>query len=345
MKRALVVCPGRGSYDRAGLGQLKDRSPAAREVVERCDAWRASVGEPTVSELDAADRFRTTLHVAGEHASLLTFACSLADLADLDRSRYEIVGVTGNSMGWYTALAAAGALSLDDAIRLVDTMGRYQRGNVLGGQLLYPVTGDDWREDPERVALVDRVLAEARDAGHGAWWSIRLGGHAVLGADAGGLKYLQQHLPPVETSTRSFPLQLPLHSAFHTPLMAATSERAFDELGDLGWQAPEVPLIDGRGFVFRPRWADPAALHDYTLGHQVVRPYDFTAAVTAALHHTAPDVVIVLGPGNSLGGPLARVLVQSHWADVRTREAWSERQAADPLLLSFGVAPQRRMLV
>lgn len=345
MKRALVVCPGRGSYDRAALGQLQGRSPAARAVIEACDAWRASVGEPTVSELDAADRYRTTLHVAGEHASLLTFACSLADLVDLARDRYEIVGVTGNSMGWYTALAAAGALPLEDAIRLVDTMGRYQRGNVLGGQLLYPVTGDDWREDPQQVALVDQALADARDAGHGAWWSIRLGGHAVLGADAGGLRFLQSRLPPVETSTRSFPLQLPLHSAFHTPLMAATSERAFAELGDLAWRAPDVPLVDGRGFVFRPGWADPAALRDYTLGHQVVRPYDFTAAVTAALHHTAPDVVLVLGPGNSLGGPTARVLVQAAWGDLRTREAFGARQATDPTLLSFGVAPQRRALV
>lgn len=345
MKRALVVCPGRGSYDRASLGQLQDRSPAAREIIERCDAWRASVGEPTVSELDAAERYRTTQHVAGEHASLLTFACSLADFAEIDRSRYEIVGVTGNSMGWYTALAAAGALSMDDAIRLVDTMGRYQRRNVLGGQLLYPVTDEDWREDPERIARVDQALEEARAEGHGAWWSIRLGGHAVLGADATGLRFLQSRLPPIETSTRTFPLQLPLHSAFHTPLMQATSERAFVELGDLGFRAPEVPLVDGRGFVFRPRWADPRELRDYTLGHQVVLPYDFTTGLTAALHHVAPDVVIVLGPGNSLGGPVARILVQAAWRDVRTREAWSTWQADDPLLLSFGVAPQRRMLV
>lgn len=345
MKRALIVLPGRGSYDRSGLGQLQDRSEAARGVVERCDAFRAAVGEPTVSELDAAERFKTTLHVAGEHASILTFACSLADLADLDRSRYEIVGVTGNSMGFYTALAAAGALSLDHAIQLVDTMGRYQRGNVLGGQVLYPVTGDDWQEDPERIAAVEETLAAARRAGHGAWWSIRLGGHAVLGADSEGVRFLLANLPKIETSTRSFPLQLPLHSAFHTPIMQAASERALVELDALGWRAPDVPLIDGRGFTFRPRWTSPEALRDYTLGHQVVEAYDFTVGVRAAMHHTAPDVVIVLGPGNSLGGPLARIVVQDGWSGLRTKEALSARQDQDPILLSFGVPAQRRILL
>lgn len=344
MKRALIVCPGRGSYDRGGLGQLQDRSPAAAQVIARCDAWREQVGEPTVTALDGAEQYRSSLHVAGEHASLLTFACSLADLAELNRDRFQIVGVTGNSMGFYTALAASGALPLDDAIRLVDTMGRYQRRNVLGGQILYPLTDETWREDPERLEVVERALAEAQAAGHGAWWSIRLGGHAVLGGDPDGVRWLLAHLPPVETGTRRFPIQLPLHSAFHTPLMAPASERAFAELGDLGWRPPEVPLIDGRGFVFRPRWADPAALRDYTLGHQVVEPYDFTSGVRAALRHLAPDVVVVLGPGNSLGGPIARILVQEGWSGMRAPGDLEARQAEDPVLLSFGLRPQRARL-
>lgn len=344
MKRALIVCPGRGSYERTSLGQLQDRSEAARAIVARCDAYRSSVGEPTITEIDAADRYRTPLHVAGEHASLLTFACSLADMADLSQA-YDVVAVTGNSMGFYTALAASGALSLDDAIRLVDTMGRYQRGNVIGGQLLYPVAGSNWLEDPDLVASVDEAVARVRAEGHGAWWSIRLGGHAVLGADASGIKALIAALPTIQTGAHTFPLQLPLHSAFHTPLMAATSARATRDLDGLGWRAPTAPLIDGRGFVFRPRWADPQALAEYTLGHQVVEAYDFTLGVVTALQHVAPDVVVALGPGNPLGGPLARILVQCGWAGLRTRAQFEARQASDPVLLSFGLSPQRRLLV
>lgn len=342
--RALIVCPGRGSYERTSLGSLKNRSDAANLVLDACDAHRTRAGRPPVRELDAADAYKSSLHVAGEHASLLTFACGMADLAELSE-RFRVVGVLGNSMGFYTALAASGALPLADAVALVDTMGVYQEGNVLGGQVLHPISDEEWRADPARRAGVDEVLASIVAEGHVAEWSIDLGGYAVLGGDAAGVKALLERLPKETRGGRTFPVQLPLHSAFHTSLMQATSARAFDELGGLGWRAPDVPLIDGRGYVFRPRWADPGALRDYTLGHQVVRPFDFTKAVHTALHHCAPDVVVALGPGNALGGPLARTLVAAHWRNVRTRDAFEQAQKSSPILLSFGVPEQRDLLV
>ncbi|MCO4744183.1 MAG: ACP S-malonyltransferase [Proteobacteria bacterium] len=343
MKRALIICPGRGSYDRSSLGQLQQRSPAAHAVIEACDNARASLGRPTLTEIDAAERYSARQHVAGEHASLLTFGCGLADLAELSEA-YEIVGVTGNSMGWYTALAASGALDLGEAIRLVETMGAYQAGNVIGGQLLYPISDEHWQNDPGRHTAVDKAIDEVRAQGHGAWWSIKLGGFAVLGADAEGIRALMKALPAETRGSRTFPLQLPMHSAFHTPLLQATSDRAHADLGDLAVKAPRVPLIDGRGHVFSPWAADLDELLSYTLGHQVVETYDFDAAVLTALHHTGPDVVIVLGPGNSLGGPLARLLVQDGWAGICTREDLDAQQKSSPLLLSFGVTKQRELL-
>jgi acyl transferase domain-containing protein len=344
MSRALIVCPGRGSYDRASLGQLQDRSPEARAIIDACDAHRRAQGRIPLTELDADKRYRTTRHVAGEHASLLTFCCSLADLADLS-TRFEVVGVTGNSMGFYTALAASGALSLEDAITLVDTMGDYQVKNVVGGQLLYPVTDSAWNEDPALVGAVDDAIASAEAQGHRAYWSIRLGGYAVLGADKPGIKYLLKVLPKQERGTREFPVQLPLHSAFHTPLLEETSQRALQELRSLRFRAPRLPLIDGRGAVWRPTWADPAKLYAYTLGHQVTETFDFTTAVRTALRASGAQTVIALGPGNSLGGPLARILVSDRWGGVSTRADLDARQKSDPLLLSFGVRLQRRALI
>jgi [acyl-carrier-protein] S-malonyltransferase len=343
-KRALVICPGRGSYDRKAMGQLQNRSPQAQAIIETCDQFRQAAGRPTVSDLDAAERYQTTRHVAGEHASLLTFACSMADFAEINREKYDIVGVMGNSMGFYTALAASEALSLSDGIRLVDTMGAYQEKNVIGGQVLTPVCATDWSEDPDRIAAIDDVLLRLREQGHQAHWSIQLGGFAVLGADSAGVKALLKALPQEERGPRKFPLQLPLHSAFHTPLMTDTSARAFQDLADLRFQAPAVPLVDGRGWVFRPHASAPEDLADYTLGHQVTEPYDFTASLRTALRYLGPEVVILLGPGNSLGGPSARILVWEGWSGWRDRSAFDEAQHEDPFLLSFGVSLQRRLL-
>ena len=72
---------------------------------------------------------------------------------------------------------------------------------------------------------------------------------------------------------------------------------------------------------------------------------DFTTAVRTALRHCGADVVIALGPGNSLGGPLARILVSEGWGGIQDRAALDTRQQSDPLLLSFGVTLQRRALV
>ena len=90
--RALVVCPGRGSYGRAQLGSL----PVGDPIVAALDRFRAGLGRPTLTSLDRAPGYAPELHVAGEHASLLTFACTAVDLAAIDRDRIDIVGVTGN---------------------------------------------------------------------------------------------------------------------------------------------------------------------------------------------------------------------------------------------------------
>ena len=340
-RRALLVCPGRGSYNKACLGQLQDRSPAASVVVDACDAYRAERNLPTVRALDAADRFSAIKHVAGEHASLLTFACSLADAADLG-SRYTTVAVAGNSMGFYTALAASGALSLADAIHLVDTMGRYQTKNVLGGQLLYPLANANWTPNTTYAASIDAAIAASNGE---AFLSISLGSTAVLAGTDAGIRHLQAHLPPVERGSRTFPMKLPLHSAFHTPVMQPTSLRAQEELASLVFQPPIVPLTSGHGHRFQPGWANPEQIANYTLGAQITETYDFTQSIRAALRHTAPDVVIALGPGNALGGPLAAILVQEGWRGLETRADFEAMQATDePVLLSFGVDSQRALL-
>lgn len=345
-RRALIVCPGRGSYSRSTLGYLEDRGAAGRAVVEACDTFRSNAGRPTVTELDRASKFQSKSHVAGEHASLLTFACSLVDLTCLDTSRYQVVGVTGNSMGWYTSLAAADSLALPDAVRLVDTMGAYQAGNQVGGQVIYPVLEEDWSASSTLEADITRVLEEAGAAGHHAYRSIRLGGYAVLGADRSGVKYLLEHLPKLKRGTREFPTQLPLHSAFHTPLLDATSVQAQQDLADLAFQPPSVPLTDGHGFTYRPRCADPSAIAHYTLGPQVREMFDFTLGVRAALRHCAPDLLILLGPGNSLGAPCAQILLQERWRGISSRAELDAAQSShEPAILSFGVAKQRERLV
>ena len=184
--RLFLLCPGRGSYGKAQLGTYQ--GPSA--VLDQLDAFRAGLGRPTLREMDAADRHGARFHVAGENASILTFGATAYDIEALAPNKSEVVAVGGNSMGWYSALYAAGALDLSEAARLIETMGQYQAKNVIGGQVLYPTVDTQWRPDAQLSAAVDAAL-ETEDV----HLSIRLGGTAVLAGTRGATKGLLASLP------------------------------------------------------------------------------------------------------------------------------------------------------
>ena len=327
----VLLCPGRGSYGREQLGTL-----ISTPSVQTADAFRAAAGRPAPSEMDRAPQYSSRLHVAGENASILTAAFTLSDRDQL--GDVEVVAVIGNSMGWYTALAVAGALSLPDGLRLVETMGQYQAGNVIGGQVLYPLCDADWRAAPS--AEVDALL---RDTPH-LYRSILLGGQLVLGGSQTAVATALATLPVRRIGHHDAPMQLPLHSAFHTPLLAETAARAANDLGDLNWRAPAVPLVDGRGAIFRPRSSDPAEIAAYTLGHQVIAPYDFTASVRVALREYAPDAIVLLGPGGNLGGPVAQALIAEGWRGLHSKADFVAAQERAPFVLSMARAEQRALV-
>jgi acyl transferase domain-containing protein len=329
--RAVVACPGRGSYGRAQIGGLRTGAP----IVAALDRFRSALGRPGVSELDRA-AFTPKLHVAGEHASVLTFACTAVDCAAIDRARVDVVGVTGNSMGFYTALHVAGALDLHAAAYLVETLGNYQAENVIGAQLVYPTVDEAWRPDPALVGAVLGALAEP-----GVYLSIRLGGAVVLGVDEGGLERARRVLPPLERAGLTYPLQLPLHSAFHTPLMTGARDRARADLAGLAVRSPAVTLVGGDGTVYRP-WADAQALWAYTIGAQIVEPFDFELAVATALGELGPDAVILPGPGDTLGGAVAQIMIARGWRGLRDRQDFMDAQAGDqPVVLAMSRPEQR----
>ena len=340
-KRVVVVCPGRGTYTKETLGYLKQHGAFVRDFLDDIDERRRALNEPTITELDYADAFQPALHTRGEHASALIYACAYADFMAIDRGRYEIVAVTGNSMGWYLTLAFGGALDRAAAFKVINTMGGMMRDEIVGGQVIYPVCNESWRVSAERWGVVDQAVgrAAARE-GVEIYPSIYLGGYVVLGANKPGVAALLKELPPVE----NYPFQLINHAAFHTPLLRETAERAFRTLPAELFRKPELPLIDGRGAVWQPYSTHVEDLYHYTLGHQVVEPYDFTRAVSVALKEFAPDHVVLLGPGGTLGGSIGQILIENGWLGLKAKADFTRLQAETPFVLAMGRPDQRRLV-
>jgi malonyl CoA-acyl carrier protein transacylase len=295
---------------------------------------RAGYGLPPLLELDGADRFNPQLHLQPEHASPLIFLISLLGGASVPRDA-EVAVALGSSLGWYTALAASGALSFDDGFRLVQEIGILEKEQGLaaeGGQVLYPLTGPDWRPDPELAASVRTALTKGNGEVHR---SIDLGAYEVLAGTEAGVARLMDALPQRRVGERAYPLRLALQAPIHTPLVAEMARLAHERLADLEWQTPEVTLIDGRGARWSPWSTDRAALRDYTLGEQLTQPYQFATSLRVALREWAPDLILLPGPGNTLGSICGQALVAEGYRGVRSRADFEAAQRSVPLILSM----------
>ena len=337
-KRALVICPGRGTYNATELGYLKTHHAARQDIIAAVDAVRTAKGQTTVSQLDAADKYAPSVHMTGDNASALIYACAMSDFAAIDREQYDIVAVTGNSMGWYLALACAGIVDLAGGARLVNNMGGVMHQHGAGGQIVWSICDENWNVQKDKLLFINNLMIESSIISEvSIHVSIRLGGMIVFAADEAGLKWLMERLPKDDR----FPLRLMHHAAFHSPLLnhVVPIARAGNPLSDFG--AGEIPAIDGQGRIWSPRAFSREAIYGYTLGAQLTESYDFTRAVQVAAAEFAPDTVIVLGPGTTLGAPTVQALIASGWRGLSGKADFQARQQEELMLISMGISEQR----
>ena len=332
MSRTAVVFPGRGAYTPASLGSL----PAGHPWVRRADEQRREAGLPPLSELDAMGRFDPSVHLRPLNAWPLVFLASLLD-AERIAEDHEAVVVTASSTGWYTALAAAGVLEFDDAFRLVQRMASAADGSLSDGtppsELIYALTDDSWRVDPTRTAALDGAMA----AGDGrAFRAIDLGAYGVVSGALEAVDRIASAVEPASVGGRAYPLRLPGGDGWHTPLRRAEAEVAAGDLAGLQWSPPSVTLVDGRGVRFTPWATDPGELARYTLVEHPVTRFDTAGAARVALREHAPEVVLLPGPGTTLGAVCAHLIVTEGYRGIRSRAEFEVAQRSGaPILLSM----------
>ncbi len=342
-KRAVVVCPGRGTYNKPELGYLGRHHHEKTQLLNTIDANRLVNQQTTIAELDGMKAYSMAKHTAGENASSLIYACAAGDFLDIDQERFDIVAVTGNSMGWYISLAVSGALNAENGIELINTMGSMMTGGLIGGQMIYPVMDENWHICGNKIdSLMTTLYAVNNMAGAEAYLSIKLGGYYVLAGNDIGLKALEQKLERIDDT---YPMRLFNHAAFHTPMLSGIATRAQQQLGLSMFGAPTLPLIDGEGRIWQPYATNPSELRDYTLGTQVEDTYDFSRAMEVAIKEFAPDNIIVLGPGATLGGAIGQCMIKQNYLGMTSKQDFVERQKHDPVLHSMGMEEQRNLVV
>ena len=334
-KRVIVVCPGRGSYTRETSNYLSGLKPDISSHIISFDKKRESENLTKISELDK-NNFRSKIHMTGENASPLIYACSVKDFMLIDKTKYDIVAICGNSMGWYISLALGGAITFDKGYDLIQTMGTLTQNHGSGGQIIYPIINDEWQIDIEKKELVLKEIENTN-----SFISIYLGGYIVIGGSQNSLDRLLKKLPVND----KYPFQIPFHSAFHTSLLSGVVSKVQSSFNHNMFNRPSIPLVDGRGNIWSPWSTNKSELYNYTLDHQIIKPYNFSSSIEVALKEFCPDNIILLGPGNTLGGPVAQVLIDHNWNDLKAKSEFVQNQAENPFVLSMGIDEQRGIVI
>jgi [acyl-carrier-protein] S-malonyltransferase len=294
MQQLAFVFPGQGSQA-VGMGRtLAKSSPAAAAVFARADE---ALGEPlrALAWEGPAERLDRT-----EQAQPAILAASIAILEAL-RERWAAEGLAapapsfaaGHSMGQYSALVAAGALGLDDGIRLVRERGRLMQASGHGrdGAMAALIGLDDARL-PD---LVDAASA------HGVF--------VVANRNAPGQVVVSGVRPAVEAGAelaRSMgakrAIVLPVSVAAHSPLMAEAADGMRLALAGVDFSDPVVPLLanaDGRPIETADACRTELVEH-LTAGVDWIR-------IVERMTSAGVTTFVEVGPGRVLTGLIKRI--------------------------------------
>ncbi len=230
MARAFIF-PGQGAQS-VGMGRaLAEEWPAAAAVFAEVDE---ALGEKLSAMIWEGPLEELTLTANAQPALMAT---SMAVMAALRAEGVEVTAarfVAGHSLGEYSALAAAGALGLGDAARLLRLRGAAMQAAVpVGEGGMAAILGLD-------LAAVEELAAEA--AGDGVCQAANDNdpGQVVVSGDAAAVARAVD-LAKARGAKRA--MALPVSAPFHCALMAPAAEAMAVALADVALRAPAVPLI------------------------------------------------------------------------------------------------------
>lgn len=294
MQSFAFVFPGQGSQS-VGMGRaLADASPAAAAVFAEADA---ALGEP-ISRLawdgPAEELDRT------ENAQPALLAASIAYLAAL-RERWTALGVeagepafaAGHSMGQYSALVAAGVVSIADGMRLVRERGRLMQtsGEGRDGAMAAVIGLDDARL-PELVAAASELGIFGVANRNAPGQVVVSGERAAIEASAELAKTLGARKTIV----------LPVSVAAHSPLMAKAAAAMGEVVRSVAFADPAIPLLANSDA--RPIESAEAARAE--LVEHLTQGVDWVAAVER-MAASGVTTFIEVGPGRVLTGLIKRI--------------------------------------
>lgn len=289
MSRAFVF-PGQGAQS-IGMGKaLAEAYPAAKAVFDEVDE---ALGEKLSTLIWEGEQDELTLT---QNAQPALMATSLAAMRALEAEGVEITAasyVAGHSLGEYSALAAAGTLSIADTARLLRTRGEaMQKAVPVGVGAMAALLGLDFETAAEVAAEAahDQVCQAANDNDPA---QVVVSGHKEA---------VERAVEIAKGKGARRAVLLPVSAPFHCALMQPAAEVMAEALSHVDMNTPKVPVVAN---VLAHAENDPTLLRSL-LVDQVTGSVRWRESV-AWMADQGVDEIWEIGAGKALSGMIRRI--------------------------------------
>ncbi len=221
--------PGQGSH-KVGMGRaLAESHRVAKAVFDEADAALGFRISKICFEGPDAELTLT----ANQQPAILTTSIAALRVLEAETGLRPTV-VAGHSLGEYSALVAAGALALGDAVRLVHLRGRFMQEAVPAGVgAMAAIVGLD-------AASVAAACAEAAQGEVVSAANLNGGGQIVIAGHKGAV---DRACAAAKGKGAKLAKLLAVSAPFHCGLMQPAADRLARELANVSFETPKVPVV------------------------------------------------------------------------------------------------------